>query len=80
MLKLFPIFTAQIVSTSAGTPRGKRKIKHNMAYNPHNSDLAGDELITANFDFFTTDRKAAIWSAVIATSSKLDLLLIAVPT
>ena len=47
-----------------------------MAYDPHNSDLAGTDVAIANFDFHTTERKACIGPGVIETSNKPDRLLI----
>ena len=50
--------------------------KHNVAYDPRNTDLAGTDVAIANFDFHTTERKAYIGSGAIETSSKPDRLLI----
>ena len=47
-----------------------------MAFDPHNAYLAGTDVVIANFDFHTTERKAYIGSGVIETSSKPDRLLI----
>ena len=72
-LKSPRIFTVQTVSISADARQSTTRIKHNMACESHNCDLAGTDVAIANFDVHATERKAYIGPGGIKTSGEPDL-------
>ena len=64
------------MSISADARQSTTANKYNVAFDPHNCGLAGNDVAIANFDLHTTERKACIGPGVIETSGKPDGLLV----